>query len=76
MSSEYFIKLSTASKERYEEKIEKIEGTDPFSLSKSEFNSFGENYPNITYPDIVNYLLCAPCPISAEEMKCYKGLEA
>ena len=76
MSSEYFIKLSTASKVRYEEKIEKIEGTDPFSLSKCEFNSFEENYPNITYPDIVNYLLFAPCPISAEEMKCYKGLEA
>ena len=32
--------------------------------------------PLVSYPDIVNYLLFAPSPYTAEELKCYKAMEA
>ena len=33
-------------------------------------------YPKITYSDIGSWLFCAPSPVTAEELKCYKSMEA
>ena len=35
-----------------------------------------ENFPSISYPDIVNYFLFALCTLTKEELKAYKGLES
>ena len=35
-----------------------------------------ENFPSISYPDIVNYFLFALSPLTKEELKAYKGLES
>ena len=34
-----------------------------------------DNFPSISYPDIVNYLVFRPGPYSADDMKAYKSLE-
>ena len=34
-----------------------------------------DNFPSISYPDIVNYLVFRPSPYSADDMKAYKRLE-
>ena len=74
--SEYYSKLAVDSKKRYKEKISKIGDVDPYTLNKSDYLFEKEFYPKITYPDLVNYLLLAPCPVTYEEMKCYKSMEA
>ena len=74
--SKYFQCLSSESKKRYLAKISKIENVDPYCLKKENLNSDTECFPKISYPDIVNYLLFAPSPVTAEELKCYKSMEA
>ena len=69
--SDYYSKLSAVSKTRYLEKISKIGGVDPYSLPESEFSKCQEDFPDIDYPDICNYLLYSPSPVSLEEMKNY-----
>ena len=32
--------------------------------------------PKIVYPDIVNYLLFAPSPYTAEQLKCFKAMDS
>ena len=74
--SDYYSKLSAVSKTRYLEKISKIGGVDPYSLPESEFSKCQEDFPDIDYPDICNYLLYSPSPVSLEEMKNFKSLES
>ena len=35
-----------------------------------------ENFPSISYPDIVNYFLFTLSPLTKEELKAYEGLES
>ena len=74
--SKYFQYLSNESKKRYLVKISRIENADPYTLKKENLNFDTEYFPKISYPDIVNYLLFAPSPVTAEELKCYKSMEA
>lgn len=74
--SEYFLCLSSESKRRYKEKISKINDLDPYTLKKNSLLFKKELYPSISYPDIVNYLLFAPSPVSADELKCYKSMDS
>ena len=74
--SSYQLCLSKDSRKRYEEKIAKINNVDPYLLKKSDLCAAQELYPSVSYPDIVNYLLFAPSPITADEIKCYKSMGA
>ena len=74
--SSYQLCLSKDSRKRYEEKIAKINNVDPYLLKKSDLCAAQEFYPSVSYPDIVNYLLFAPSPITADEIKCYKSMGA
>ena len=56
--------------------ISRIENVDPYTLKKENLNFDTECFSKISYPDIVNYLLFAPSPVTAEELKCYKSIEA
>ena len=67
--SKYTKCLSKESKERYLEKISKINNVDPYSLKKEDCLTEKEFFPKITYPDIVNYLLFTPSPVTAKELK-------
>ena len=56
-------------KERYYEKTALIDhdGTDPYSLKKSDFSTDVQLLPSISYPDIVNYIH-APSPYTLDEL--------
>ena len=64
------------SQKRYNEKTELIENKDPYTLSVNGFSVDFDNFPSISYTDIVNYLVFRPSPYSADDVKAYKSLEA
>ena len=55
-----------------------IENKDPYiyTLSENEFSVDFGNFPSISYPDIINYLVFRPSPYSVDDIKAYKSLEA
>ena len=73
--SEFTFNLDPPSLQRYKEKLIAIESIDPYLLEE-DFSTCVDDLPDITYPDIVNYLVFHPSPYSAEDMKAYKSLEA
>ena len=73
----YQKQLSSADKAIYLQKLVAIDGVDPCDLTESSFESDPSIFPDISYADIVNYLVFSPNPaFSLEQMKAYKGLEA
>ena len=76
MSESYYSTLDPPCRKRYNEKTELIENKDPSTLSENEFSVDFDNFPSISYPDIVNYLVFRPSSYSADDMKAYKSLEA
>ena len=73
----YLQDLQGKVKERYLQKIELINGLDPYSIKKKDWTSTKvDDYPSVTYPDIVNYLIFSPSPYSSDDLKSYKSLGA
>ena len=73
---EYAKCLPGDTRKRYIEKISKIDFNDPYLYRSNELDYNSDMLPNVTYPDIVNYLLFAPSPMTGDELKCYKSMEA
>ena len=63
------------SKERYGSKLELIEGTDPYEISKKDWKDDVELWPSVTYIDVGMYLLFSKSPYTEEELKNYKSLK-
>ena len=61
---------------RYQEKVDLIGGEDQYTLSKQVMLSDPECFPEVTYPDIVNFLIFNPSPYTKDDLKSYKGLDA
>ena len=76
MSGSYNSTLDPPSQKRYNKKTELIENKDPYTLSENEFSVDFDNFPSISYSDIVNYLVFRRSPYYADNMKAYKSLEA
>ena len=74
--SDYYTGLETKTKLRYTEKIDLISNCDPYPIKRDEMMTGIENFPSISYPDIVNYFLFVLSPLTKEELKPYKGLES
>ena len=74
--SDYYKGLEPKTKLRYKEKIDLIFNCDPYTIKKDEMMTEIENFPSISYPDIVNYFLFALSPLTKEELKAYKVLES
>ena len=74
--SDYFRSLDPPARKRYEEKIKFIDNLDPYIIDNKNFTYDIKDFPTISYPDIVNYLVFGTSPFSAEDMKAYKSLEA
>ena len=72
----YFESLDPPSRKRYMEKISVNGGTDPYAIKSKKFGYNIENFPAVTYPDIVNYLIFGSSPFTANQLKAYKSLEA
>lgn len=73
--SDYYDKLEGPEKERYREKVQ-LCGFDPYSLKKSDFEENVELFPELEYPDIVNYLVLQTSWLTSKQMKAYKSLDA
>ena len=73
--SKYCVKLNGPERLRYEEKVT-LCGFDPFVLKKSDFLEDTSIWPQVGYPDIVNYLVLQTSWATKEQMKAYKSLEA
>ena len=67
--------LSVDHRKRYIEKISKINCIDPYDMKKTEFDYGMDLLPKLVYPDIVNYLLFAPSPYTAEQLRCFKAMD-
>ena len=76
VESEYLKSLDNKMAQRYKEKIGIIKNLDPYTLKRKELNENIELYPAVTYPDMVNYFLFAPSPLTSDEIKCYKSLQS
>ena len=74
--SEYLSKLDSNAKQRYLEKISVINHVDTYLLKGTDFSDSVDSYPNVTYPDIVNYFLFAPSPLTKDQLKAYKALDS
>ena len=61
---------------RYQEKLDHIAGEDPYSVDRELLSSDPDIFPEVTYPDIVNYLIFNPSPCTKDDLKSYKGLAA
>ena len=68
--------LAADVRKRYIEKISKIDFIDPYLLKPTDLNYDSNVLPQVSYPDIVNYLLFAPSPMTGEQLKCYKSMDA
>ena len=73
--SKHYHELDEISRKRYDEQILIADGVDPYTLKEPQLSSDFENFPRITYPDIVNYLFFAPGPYSRDDLKNFKSLE-
>ena len=73
--SDYMEKLDPPTRKRYKEKLKVIGGVDPYCIEGDDANSTEATIPDITYFDVVNYLVFSPSPYTTEDMKPYKSLE-
>ena len=74
-ASDYMGKLDPPTRKRYKEKLKVIGGVDPYCIEGDDANSTEATIPDITYFDVVNYLVFSPSPYTTEDMKPYKSLE-
>ncbi len=63
--------------ERYREKLAILgDLIDPYLTMIGDQNSLEwQDWPEVQYPDIYNYLIATPSPYTKEDMKAYKSLE-
>lgn len=74
--SMYYQGLSGDMKIRYDEKILKCGGTDPYFLKEKELSYSKNDFPEITLLDIANHMIHSVSPFSKKQFKNYKGMEA
>jgi len=76
--SQYFNSLECPeTRARYQQKISEI-GLDPYTLKKSDWNGDIDKFPEITWPDLVMYLVFGinEFTIEKDQFKAFKSLEA
>ena len=76
--SAYFKDLDEADKPAYVKKLTLNNGTllpDPISVKKEWSDDIGL-LPDLTWPDIVNYLINTPSEYTRDKIRAYKSLEA
>ncbi|XP_047134771.1 uncharacterized protein LOC124812319 [Hydra vulgaris] len=74
--SEHLSKFDFNAKQRYLEKNSFINHVDPYLFKDTDFSGNIDSYPNVACPDIVNYFLFAPSPLTKDQLKAYKALDS
>ena len=67
--------VDSRSRERYEEKLELINGKDPCELPKQAWKDDVDLWPCITYINVGMYLVFSPSMYTGEALMNYKSLE-
>ena len=77
--SQYSRQLDDKAKMRYKEKLQILDGIeDPYVERSSVAPESGINWqdwPNVEYPDIYNYLITTPSPYTNEQLRVHKSME-
>lgn len=78
--SQYYSELNGEAKRRYEDKLKMIlYGKDPFCYLEADKSSISSlewyEWPDVTYPDIYNYLINTSSFCTHEQLKAYKSMD-
>ena len=68
--------LGASEKINYNEKLKFTAGIDPYSVSSDFYSESMEKWPEVEFPDIINYLIFTTSEYTNEQLKAYKSLEA
>lgn len=63
------------SKKRYEDKLELVNGIDPYEIPRSEWQDNVDLWPAITHVHVCMYLILSPSPYTKEDLLNYKSLD-
>ncbi|XP_070547277.1 uncharacterized protein [Ptychodera flava] len=74
--SQYFASLDGVSKTRYMQKIELCDFIDPYTLQNKQLSPDPKRFPEVQYPDIVNYLVLQTSFCTGEQVKNWKSMDA
>ena len=75
--TDFFKQLDARGKRRYHEKLEVLGlCSDPYATTSENWESDPDSWPNVEFPDILNYLINSPSPHTKESLKAYKSTEA
>lgn len=72
----YIDKLDPLTLARYRDKLKLIDGIDPYGIRKCDWRADPEGLPDVSYPDIVNYLVHTQSAYTLQDLKAYKSLES
>jgi len=53
------------------DKLKEIDGNDPYEMENTEWSADMSEWPAVTYPDIVNYLVYTQSAYTLAELKAY-----
>ena len=77
--SQYFRQLDNKAKARYKEKLQILGGIeDPYVEGSSvapESAIDWQDWSNVEYTDIYNYLIATPSPYTKEQLRAYKSMD-
>lgn len=73
--STYYEQISQDMKIRYDEKIEKCNGIDPYTINERDLSIDKKDFPEITIWDIQNHLVYSMSPFTKKMCKAIKSME-
>ena len=68
--------LSDASKKRYSDKLNLMDGVDPYEVAKHEWKDDVDLWPAVTHVHVCMYLILTPSPYSEKDMLNYKSVDS
>ncbi|KAL3880359.1 hypothetical protein ACJMK2_032603 [Sinanodonta woodiana] len=72
----YIDSLDHQHRERYIQKLKDVSGIDPYQVEPKKFSANEEQLPDVTFGDIIMYLVNGTSAYTLEQFKSYKSLEA
>ena len=60
----------------YDKKLKFTAAIDPYAVSDNFYSQSMDKWPEIEFPDIVNYLLFSTSKFTKEQLKAYKSLQS
>lgn len=75
-TSQYYERLSGDVKARYDEKIQKCGGTDPYTIKPKDLSTNSKDFPQITIYDITDYMIHSVSLYTKRFLENYKATEA